>query len=62
MEGDRLANAFSWKDTLAPRFSADIRSGHWNGVWAYWSDDGLGILEYLQVRNQRDDGGRNTIA
>ncbi len=45
VEGDKLANAFRWKDTIG-----DIarRPGHWN-LWGYRSTDGLGYHEYLQM-------------
>ncbi len=41
-----LANAFNWKNTLG-----DIaeRPGHDNDAWGYWSTDGLGYHEYLQL-------------
>jgi hypothetical protein len=43
IEGDNLANAFRWKETIG-----DIaeRPGHW-GFWKYHSSDGLGYYEYL---------------
>jgi alpha-L-arabinofuranosidase len=43
--GDRLSNAFRWKQTLG-----DIaeRPGHLNANWGYRSTDGLGYHEYLQ--------------
>ncbi len=38
VEGERIADAFRWKDTIG-----DIaeRPGHWN-LWGYRSTDGLG--------------------
>jgi alpha-L-arabinofuranosidase len=44
--GDRLADAFRWQDTLG-----DIaeRKGHHNANWGYWSTDGLGYHEYLEL-------------
>ncbi|GBG92270.1 hypothetical protein CBR_g55039, partial [Chara braunii] len=45
VEGNRLANAFRWKSSVGPW---EERPGHYNGVWGYWSDDGLGLYEYLQ--------------
>jgi len=45
VEGDQLANAFRWKDTIGD--IAD-RPGHWN-LWGYRSTDGLGYHEYLQM-------------
>lgn len=44
-EGDRLANAFRWKDSIGP---IEQRPGHWN-LWGYRSTDGLGFHEYLQL-------------
>ena len=44
VEGDRLANAFRWKETIGDIAS---RPGHWN-LWDYRSTDGLGYHEYLQ--------------
>jgi len=35
-----------WKDTIGPW---EERPGHYNDIWNYWSDDGIGYLEYLQV-------------
>lgn len=45
VEGDKIANAFRWKDSIG-----DIarRPGHWN-LWGYRSTDGLGYHEYLQM-------------
>jgi alpha-L-arabinofuranosidase len=46
IEGDYLVNAFRWKNSIG-----DIagRPGHWNAVWNYFSSDGLGYHEYLQL-------------
>ena len=44
VEGDKLANRFQWKTTLAPPLD---RPGHEN-LWGYRSTDGLGYHEYLQ--------------
>lgn len=46
VEGTYLRNAFRWKETVGPW---EERPGHFGDVWGYWSDDGLGYLEYLQV-------------
>jgi len=43
-EGDRLVNAFRWKDSLGPIHQ---RPGH-PSLWGYRSTDGLGYHEYLQ--------------
>ncbi|CAI5945705.1 unnamed protein product [Closterium sp. NIES-64] len=45
VEGVRLANAFRWRSTIGPW---ELRPGHFNDRWGYWSDDGLGFFEYLQ--------------
>lgn len=39
-------NAFQWKKTIG---SIEQRPGHWNRNWGYWSSDGLGFDEYLQL-------------
>lgn len=46
IEGNILTNAFRWKRTIG---DTAARSGHWNGVWNYFSTDGLGYHEYLQL-------------
>ncbi|KAL2902432.1 Alpha-L-arabinofuranosidase 1 [Bienertia sinuspersici] len=46
VEGKFLSNAYRWKQTIGPW---ENRSGHHSDVWGYWSDDGLGYLEYLQL-------------
>ncbi|CAM8973381.1 unnamed protein product [Rhodiola kirilowii] len=46
VEGEWLRNAFRWKATVGPW---EERPGHFNDVWNYWSDDGLGYFEYLQL-------------
>ena len=45
VEGDRLANAFRWKNSIGDPAK---RPGHWN-LWGYRSTDGLGYHEYLQM-------------
>lgn len=44
VEGDVMSNAFRWKNTLG---KYEERPGHMNGVWGYWSTDGLGLFEYM---------------
>ncbi len=44
--GNTVDTRFDWKASRGPIWQ---RSGHDNDVWRYWSDDGLGILEYLQL-------------
>ncbi|KAL2320583.1 hypothetical protein Fmac_029552 [Flemingia macrophylla] len=45
VEGNYLQNKYEWKDTTG---SWEERPGHFNDIWNYWSDDGIGYLEYLQ--------------
>jgi alpha-L-arabinofuranosidase len=45
VEGDRLPNAFRWKNTIGDPAQ---RPGHWC-LWGYRSTDGLGYHEYLQM-------------
>ncbi|KAL7583824.1 hypothetical protein Lser_V15G42661 [Lactuca serriola] len=46
VEGNFLRNAYWWKDTVGPW---EERSGHFNDIWSYWNDDGLGYFEFLQL-------------
>ncbi|CAA0832883.1 Alpha-L-arabinofuranosidase 1 [Striga hermonthica] len=46
VEGQWLVNAFRWRETIG---KWEERSGHFNDVWKYWTDDGLGFFEYLQL-------------
>lgn len=46
VEGEWLRNAFRWKETVG---SWEERPGHFGDVWMYWTDDGLGYFEFLQV-------------
>lgn len=46
VEGEWLRNAFRWKATVGPW---EERPGHFGDVWMYWTDDGLGYFEFLQV-------------
>ncbi|GAA0159268.1 hypothetical protein LIER_38830 [Lithospermum erythrorhizon] len=46
VEGQWLMNAFRWKETIG---SWETRAGHFNDVWRYWTDDGLGQFEFLQL-------------
>jgi len=45
VEGPDLENAWRWKTTIGDPVE---RPGHWN-LWDYWSTDGLGFHEYLQM-------------
>ncbi|XP_020108571.1 alpha-L-arabinofuranosidase 1-like isoform X1 [Ananas comosus] len=46
VEGEWLRNAFRWSETVGPW---EERPGHFNDVWKYWTDDGLGFFEFLQL-------------
>ncbi|KAI3899813.1 hypothetical protein MKW92_036678 [Papaver armeniacum] len=46
VEGKWLSNAFRWKESVGPW---EERPGHFNDVWNYWTDNGLGYFEYLQL-------------
>ncbi len=46
VEGDYLTNAFRWKNSIG---DIAARPGHWNAIWGYFSTDGLGYHEYLQL-------------
>jgi hypothetical protein len=37
---------WNWKQTIGPIWE---RPGHENSAWGYWSDDGLGLLEFLRL-------------
>ncbi|OIV90017.1 hypothetical protein TanjilG_00318 [Lupinus angustifolius] len=52
VEGNRLRNAFRWKDTVGPW---EERPGHFNDVWDYWTDDGFGYFEGLQLYTNSKD-------
>jgi alpha-L-arabinofuranosidase len=45
-EGNTIATRWDWKTTIGPVWE---RPGHENTAWGYFSDDGLGLLEYLQL-------------
>ncbi|XP_037429950.1 alpha-L-arabinofuranosidase 1-like isoform X2 [Triticum dicoccoides] len=46
VEGKLLRNAFRWRETIGPW---EERPGHYGDVWNYWTDDGLGYYELLQL-------------
>ncbi|MET3807479.1 alpha-L-arabinofuranosidase [Nakamurella sp. UYEF19] len=46
LEGNTLDTRFNWEKTVGP---ISQRPGHQNTAWGYWSSDGMGILEYLQM-------------
>jgi alpha-L-arabinofuranosidase len=44
LEGNTIAERFEWTNTIGP---IEQRPGH-PSPWGYFSDDGLGLLEYLE--------------
>lgn len=46
VEGEWLRNAVRWKESIGPW---EERPGHFGDVWMYWTDDGLGYFEFLQL-------------
>ncbi|KAI8560185.1 hypothetical protein RHMOL_Rhmol04G0236500 [Rhododendron molle] len=46
VEGEWLRNAFWWKETIGPWAE---RPRHFGDVWMYWTDEGLGYFEFLQL-------------
>ncbi|GLJ39663.1 hypothetical protein SUGI_0810840 [Cryptomeria japonica] len=46
VEGQWLRNAFRWRQSIGPW---EERPGHFGDVWDYWTDDGLGYYEFLQL-------------
>ncbi|XP_058079965.1 alpha-L-arabinofuranosidase 1 isoform X1 [Magnolia sinica] len=46
VEGEWLRNAFRWRENIGPW---EERPGHFGDVWMYWTDDGLGYYEFLQL-------------
>ncbi|KAK7290735.1 hypothetical protein RIF29_05366 [Crotalaria pallida] len=51
VEGEHLRNAFRWKATVGPW---EERPGHFGDVWMYWTDDGFGYFEFLQLAEDLD--------
>jgi alpha-L-arabinofuranosidase len=49
LEGTTLATYFNWKNTIGP---VPDRPGHLDSAWGYWSQDGMGLLEYLEMAQQ----------
>ncbi|KAJ3683001.1 hypothetical protein LUZ60_013228 [Juncus effusus] len=45
-QGGRVRNAFRWRDSIGPW---EERPAHFNDVWNYWTDNGLGFFEFLQL-------------
>ncbi|KAG4912841.1 hypothetical protein JHK86_053274 [Glycine max] len=46
ISGQTLRNAFRWKDRVGPW---EQRPGHFGDVWSYWTDEGFGYFEGLQL-------------
>jgi alpha-L-arabinofuranosidase len=57
LEGVTLDTRFDWKKTIGP---IEQRPGHQNTAWGYWSTDGMGLLEYLQLAE--DVGAKPLLA
>ncbi|WP_161557863.1 alpha-L-arabinofuranosidase C-terminal domain-containing protein [Micromonospora sicca] len=48
---DPWGTRFDWKKSIGPIWT---RPGHYNASWSYWSDDGLGLYEYLRLAEDLD--------
>jgi alpha-L-arabinofuranosidase len=49
LEGKTIATRFDWETTIGPIAE---RPGHFDSAWGYWSQDGLGLLEYLELAEE----------
>jgi alpha-L-arabinofuranosidase len=49
LEGNTFADRFNWSATIGP---VENRPGHYNSAWGYWSTDGMGLDEYLQMAEE----------
>jgi alpha-L-arabinofuranosidase len=49
LEGNTYASRFEWSNTVGP---VQNRPGHNNTAWGYWSTDGMGLDEYLQMAEE----------
>lgn len=49
LEGNYYADRFKWYETIGP---LENRPGHMNSAWGYWSSDGMGLDEYLQMAEE----------
>ncbi len=49
LEGNSYATHFEWSTTIGP---VQDRPGHYNSAWGYWSTDGMGLDEYLQMAEE----------
>ena len=49
LEGNTDATKFEWSNTVG---LVQNRPGHYNSAWGYWSTDGMGLDEYLQMAEE----------
>ena len=49
LEGDSVSSRFDWSETVGP---LQDRPGHYDTPWGYWSDDYMGLLEYLEAAEE----------
>jgi alpha-L-arabinofuranosidase len=49
LEGNTYATRFEWSNTVG---AVQNRPGHYNSAWGYWSTDGMGLDEYLQMAEE----------
>jgi alpha-L-arabinofuranosidase len=49
LEGSTIDTRFEWSGTVGP---IEDRPGHFNSAWGYWSQDGMGLLEYLEMSEE----------
>ena len=49
LEGETIATRFDWSTTIGP---VQNRPGHFDSAWGYWSQDGMGLLEYLELAEE----------
>jgi alpha-L-arabinofuranosidase len=49
LEGNTIDTRFDWQTTVGPLTG---RPGHFNSAWGYWSQDGMGLLEFLELAEE----------
>lgn len=49
LEGLTIPTRFEWSDTIG---AIEDRPGHDNSAWGYSSQDGMGLLEYLEMAEE----------
>jgi alpha-L-arabinofuranosidase len=49
LEGETIPTRFDWQTTIGP---VTRRPGHFNSAWGYWSQDGMGLLEFLEMAQE----------